>query len=595
MNLINIEEPNKKSLTSKCLGIDFGTTNSVCSIKIGEKVIFIEDSKNIDLIPSVVCFDKTVTVGNEINLNENLESSVFSIKRYFTDNPDGQIIINSKNESLSPVEIAKEIFSYLKKICHNFLNEEVNDCIITVPAYYDERSRSGIMRSALMSGFNVRRLINEPTAAAFAYGLDKKKRGKFLVYDLGGGTFDISLLNLKDNLFKVIGTSGDAKLGGDDLDQLLLDYILNTHFESIKNDLSHGEKVSLKRASKSIKEKLQSVNKIVVEIIIKNKKKNIEINTNMIEKIFNEIITKTIKITDQLIRDCNVKVDDIDGFILVGGSTKLALIPKKIKEFFKKDIYCDLDPDRVVSYGAALHGFDLMNGSNNLLLDVTPLSLGIETMGGLMEKIIPRNTNIPVVKEQTFTTNENGQTSIKISIIQGERETSDKNTLLGEFILSDIQPKPAGIPRIKVRFSLDVDGILFVSAIDESSGNEKNLVIKTSKDLNIDDMKKIVESSIKNAKEDMDTRLLIESKIKASRLINEIENVKDQIETLCTKKDIENINKTSNMLKKEIKTNNKERIDDLIDNLNEKTKNFAQKLIDKNFQNFVGKDLDVLE
>ena len=457
MNLINIEEPNKKSLTSKCLGIDFGTTNSVCSIKIGEKVIFIEDSKNIDLIPSVVCFDKTVTVGNEINLNENLESSVFSIKRYFTDNPDGQIIINSKNESLSPVEIAKEIFSYLKKICHNFLNEEVNDCIITVPAYYDERARSGIMRSALMSGFNVRRLINEPTAAAFAYGLDKKKRGKFLVYDLGGGTFDISLLNLKDNLFKVIGTSGDAKLGGDDLDQLLLDYILNTYFGQIKNDLSQSEILSLKKASKSIKENLQSVNSIVAEVTIKNKKKNIEISINVIEKIFNEIITKTIKITDQLIKDCNVQVDEIDGFILVGGSTRLALIPKN-KEHFKKDIYCELDPDRVVSYGAALHGFDLLNGSKNLLLDVTPLSLGIETMGGLMEKIIPRNSNIPVVKEQTFTTNENGQTSIKISVIQGERETSNKNTLLGEFILSDIEPKPAGIPRIKLDFLWTLTG-----------------------------------------------------------------------------------------------------------------------------------------
>ena len=316
---------------------------------------------------------------------------------------------------------------------------------------------------------------------------------------------------------------------------------------------------------------------------------------NVIEKIFNEIITKTIKITDQLIKDCNVKVDEIDGFILVGGSTRLALIPKKIKEHFKKDIYSELDPDRVVSYGAALHGFDLLNGSKNLLLDVTPLSLGIETMGGLMEKIIPRNSNIPVVKEQTFTTNENGQTSIKISVIQGERETSNKNTLLGEFILSDIEPKPAGIPRIKVRFSLDVDGILYVSAIDESSGNEKNIVIKTNKDLNISEMKKLVESSIKNAKEDMDTRLLIESKIKASRLINEIENVKDQIETLCTKKDIENINKTSNMLKKEMKTNNKERIETLTDNLNEQTKNFAQKLIDKNFKNFVGKDLDILE
>ena len=285
----------------------------------------------------------------------------------------------------------------------------------------------------------------------------------------------------------------------------------------------------------------------------------------------------------------------MDGIILVGGSTKLKLIPKKIKEYFKKNIYSDLDPDLVVSYGAALHGYELLNGSNNLLLDVTPLSLGIETMGGLMEKIIPRNSNIPIVKEQTFTTNENGQTSIIIKIIQGERETSDKNTLLGEFILSDIEPKPAGIPRIKVRFSLDVDGMLFVSAIDESSGSEKNIVIKTGNDLNIEEMRKIVESSIQNAKNDMDTRLLIESKIKASRLINEIENVRDQIESLCSKKDIESINKTTNMLNTELKKNNKEKIDNLVEILNEKTKDFAQKLIDKNFKNFVGKDLDVLK
>ena len=285
----------------------------------------------------------------------------------------------------------------------------------------------------------------------------------------------------------------------------------------------------------------------------------------------------------------------MDGIILVGGSTKLKLIPKKIKEYFKKNIYSDLDPDLVVSYGAALHGYELLNGSNNLLLDVTPLSLGIETMGGLMEKIIPRNSNIPIVKEQTFTTNENGQTSIIIKIIQGERETSDKNTLLGEFILSDIEPKPAGIPRIKVRFSLDVDGMLFVSAIDESSGSEKNIVIKTGNDLNIEEMRKIVESSIQNAKHDMDTRLLIESKIKASRLINEIANVKDQIESLCSKKDIESINKTTNMLNTELKKNNKEKIENLVEILNEKTKDFAQKLIDKNFKNFVGKDLDVLK
>ena len=595
MNLVKIEEPNTSAKEQKCLGIDFGTTNSVCSIKIDEKVIFIEDSNKKTLIPSTVCFNTEVKVGNEIDLSKSLGNTIFSVKRNFTDNPDKQIIINSKNEGRSSVEIAKEIFSYLKKICNVFLNEDVSDCIVTVPAYYDERARSGIMRSAFMSGFNVRRLINEPTAAAFAYGLENKKRGKFLVYDLGGGTFDVSLLNLKDNLFKVIGTSGDSKLGGDDFDQLLLDHVLSFYPDLEKNDLSYDDLILLTKECKAIKEKFQSIDNFQLEFEIKGKKKKVEINTNIFEKIFDKIITKTINITDQLLKDCEVDINDVDGIILVGGSTKLKLIPKKIKEYFKKNIYSDLDPDLVVSYGAALHGYELLNGSNNLLLDVTPLSLGIETMGGLMEKIIPRNSNIPIVKEQTFTTNENGQTSIIIKIIQGERETSDKNTLLGEFILSDIEPKPAGIPRIKVRFSLDVDGMLFVSAIDESSGSEKNIVIKTGNDLNIEEMRKIVESSIQNAKHDMDTRLLIESKIKASRLINEIANVRDQIESLCSKKDIESINKTTNMLNTELKKNNKEKIDNLVEILNEKTKDFAQKLIDKNFKNFVGKDLDVLK
>ena len=273
MNLVKIEEPNTSAKEQKCLGIDFGTTNSVCSIKIDEKVTFIKDSNKKTLIPSTVCFSTEVKVGNEIDLSKSLRNTIFSVKRNFTDNPDKQIIINSKNEGRSSVEIAKEIFSYLKKICNVFLNEDVSDCIVTVPAYYDERARSGIMRSAFMSGFNVRRLINEPTAAAFAYGLENKKRGKFLVYDLGGGTFDVSLLNLKDNLFKVIGTSGDSKLGGDDFDQLLLDHVLSFYPDLEKNDLSYDDLIHLTKECKTIKEKFQSIDNFQLEFEIKGKKK----------------------------------------------------------------------------------------------------------------------------------------------------------------------------------------------------------------------------------------------------------------------------------------------------------------------------------
>ena len=594
MSLVNIEEPNKNQTISKCLGIDFGTTNSVCSIKLDDKVIFIDDSHKKTLIPTALLFKKEIVIGNDIDFKKNIQDCVFSIKRNFVKNPDKKMLFNN-NLEMSPVEISKEFFLYLKKMTKKFLKEDLSDCVLTVPAYFDERARSGIMRSALMAGFNVRRLINEPTAAAFAYGLDAKKRGNFLVYDLGGGTFDVSLLKLKDKLFKVVGTSGDANLGGDDFDNLILEELILKDLKIKKEDIADNVLKVLLKEAKLIKEKSQETKNFAASLIINGEKKEINVNSCKIDEILEELVEKTITITSELLNDCEAEINEIDGFILVGGSTRVKLITKKLEEKFRKKIFNELDPDHVVSYGASLHGFELLNGSDNLLLDVTPLSLGIETMGGLMEKIIPRNSNIPTVKEQVFTTNENGQTSIKISVLQGEREISKNNTFLGELILSNLEPKPAGIPRVKVRFSLDADGILFVSAIDESTGNEQNSVIKTGIDLSVEEMKKIVESSIENAKEDMDTRSLIESKIKATRLINEINNVKREIQNLCSKKDIEKIYNITNMLNNELKKNNKVEIDNLVENLNDVTKSFAEKIVNKNFKNFVGKDIDILE
>jgi len=594
MSLVNIDEPNKKQTISMCLGIDFGTTNSVCSVKLDDKVIFVEDSNKKTLIPTALSFKKKIVIGNDIDFKKNIQDCVFSIKRNFVNNPDKKILLNN-NLEMSPVEISKEFFLYLKKMTEEFLREDLSDCVLTVPAYFDERARSGIMRSALMAGFNIRRLINEPTAAAFAYGLEAQKRGNFLVYDLGGGTFDVSLLKLKDKLFKVVGTSGDPNLGGDDFDNLILEELVLKGLKTKKKDLAETElKVLLKR-SKLIKEKSQETKNFTASFIVNGEKKEIEVSSSKIDGILEKLIDKTISITSELLNDCEAEIDEIDGFILVGGSTRVKLIKKKLEKKFSKKIFNELDPDRVVSYGASLHGFELLNGSENLLLDVTPLSLGIETMGGLMEKIIPRNSNIPIVKEQVFTTNENGQTSIKISVFQGERETSKNNTFLGELILSNLEPKPAGIPRVKVRFSLDADGILLVSAIDESTGNEQNSVIKTGNELSVEEMKKIVESSIENAKKDMDTRSLIESKIKATRLINEVNNVRNEIQNICSKKDIEKIHNITNMLNVELKKNNKVEIDSLVEDLNDVTKSFAQKIIDKNFKNFVGKDIELLE
>ena len=459
---------------------------------------------------------------------------------------------------------------------------------MTVPAYFDEKARSGLMRAAFMAGFNVKRLINEPTAAAFAYGLEVKKRGLFLVYDLGGGTFDVSILKLSDGVFKVIGSSGDSNLGGDDFDALIASYILKNFKFSLK-DLKEEERIRFIKKCKNFKERLFKENTFDESITVNGKTSLMTINLQLLNDSLNDLVEKTISIVAKLINECDIQINDIDGFILVGGSTRLKII-KKITDKFKKPIFDDLDPDLVVSRGAALHGFELLNGSKNLLLDVTPLSLGIETMGGLTEKIIPRNSPVPSIREQEFTTNENGQTSIKIKIVQGEREASDDNHNLGEFVLSGLEPKPAGIPRIKVRFSLDADGILFVSAFDESSLNENSLVIKTNNELSINEMRSIVESSIKHAQKDMDLRFLIESKVKATKLINEISNAEKLMNKLCSKKEIKNINKIIILMKNEIKnSNNKDKIDKLTETLNESTKEFAEKILNQNFSSFVGK------
>ncbi len=594
MNLITINEPKKKRVDDivPCIGIDFGTTNSVCSIKKKEKIICIEDDLKYKLIPSIVLYEKNKKyVGNKALNKKSFLSSVFSVKRFFTKNPDEKIFINENDQRVSAIEVSKEIFMHLKENCDKFLKQKIYDCVLTVPAYYDEKARSGIMKSAFMAGFNVKRLINEPTAAAFAYGLQKKKRGNFFVFDLGGGTFDVSILKLSDGIFKVIGSGGDPNLGGDDFDELFANSILKKYFQMSIQDLSNNEKVAIIKKCRSFKEDLIDKDEFNSQLTVKKIMKDISIKTSMLNESIDDLVNKTIDISSDLLNECELDVNEIDGFILVGGSTRLRCVNEKIKEKFHTQIFNDVDPDLVVSHGAALHGYELLNGSQNLLLDVTPLSLGIETMGGLMERIIARNTSIPVIKEQTFTTHENGQTSIKITILQGERDTSENNRCLGEFILSGLEPKPAGIPRIKVSFSLDVDGILFVSAVDESSGKQSNLVIKTSDSLDVAEMRAIVESSIANAKSDVNQRMIIESKIKATKFLNEIASVRNELNLLCSKKEIEKINRMINMLKKELNSNDVDKINHLIDQLNESTKQFAEKRIDKSFSSLVGEEI----
>ena len=590
MNLLTIEEPKNNKEKNICLGIDFGTTNSVCSVITDEKISFIKDEKNCELIPTLIYYKNGIKkFGNNISEKETVDS-IKSIKRNFLKDPDNKIFLNENEQKISTIEVAKDFFIYLKSLCDSFLKLKGYDCVLTVPAYYDEKARSEIMRSAFLAGFNIKRLINEPTSAAFAYGIEKSKTGTFFVYDLGGGTFDISILKLSDGVFKVLGTSGDPVLGGDDFDLLYASYLAKKNFDLDLNKVDIQERKRFIDYVKKIKENFESKNNFEENIKFNSISKKIKFKKEEFNESIYKLVDKTINISKSLCDELNITDEDVDGIILVGGSTRCEFVKEMLKDKFSTKIYDDTNPDLVVSRGASLHGNDLINGSKNLLLDVTPLSLGIETMGGLMEKVISRNTPIPAIKEQTFTTSENGQTSLKIKILQGERETSENNISLGEFVLSGLDPKPAGIPRIIVRFSIDVDGILVITAIDESTGMKENLVIKTDDNINIKDLKEIVESSIKNAEEDVSFRMLIEWKIKAKKIINEIHYYQKDIEKLCEKKNIENISNLINMLQKELNKNDKDKIEQLYKKLNKETEFFAEKKIGSEFSNLVGQN-----
>ena len=412
---------------------------------------------------------------------------------------------------------------------------------------------------------------------------------------MGGGTFDVSLLKLSDGIFKVISTGGDANLGGDDFDELFAKCILKNKCNVLFENLSSKEQLKLTKKFKSIKEKFVSLENVKEEIFINGDCHSISISIEEFNKSVEVLIDKTVNISSDLLKEVDMDISEINGFVMVGGSSRISYITDKLKNEFNTKIFDDINPDLVVSEGAALHGHELLNGSQNILLDVTPLSLGIETMGGLMEKIISRNSPIPAIKEQIFTTHENGQTALKIKILQGERETSDNNRTLGEFILSNIPPKPAGIPRIKVSFSLDADGMLFVSAKDEETENETDISIKTNENLDLKEMRAIVESSILNAKDDINQRMIIEAKIKAKSFLNEIKGVEKDIELLCSKNDIESINKNIIMLQKAIESNDCDIIHEKIDNLNKSTEIFAQKRIEKDFSEVIGKELNDID
>lgn len=493
-HLFQISEPDEEISESPkaVVGIDLGTTHSLVSIVEDDKVRVLQLDSDRELVPSLVAYvDNNVLVGQrarEVLLKDPAAVAV-STKRLLNDKVAFQEKLTFKSLQVTPLEVAADILRYLKQQAEAALQQSIDQAVITVPAYFDERARAATRDAARLAGLEVLRLVNEPTAAALAYGLEMNAEGIYAVYDLGGGTFDISLLSLHKEVFRVLATGGDTHLGGDDLDEVLFEFLLKEREQQLGTPayLESDRKAGLMLA-RQIKEQLTEQASGSWILDFQGCQSEHQLNRFQLDQLFETLVGRTFEICKGVLRDAELKVSDIKGVVLVGGATRIPLVQQKVEQFFGQCGLCDIDPDRTVVMGAGLQAKALSHGSTSLLLDVTPLSLGLETMGEIVEKIIYRNSPIPASRSQEFTTQQDGQIRIKIHVLQGEGEKVGDCRSLAEFILEGIPPLPAGRARIEVTFVLDADGLLQVSAHEKTTGAEQTVVVKPSYGLSEEDL-----------------------------------------------------------------------------------------------------------
>ena len=610
MALLQISEPGKSTEPHKrrlSIGIDLGTTNSLVASVISGMPTIISDGE-YRLIPSKVLYQKNdVLVGHDIPEHKNIISS---IKRYLgkklkdidtlalpfkIDKEREDIFIQTQQGLKTPVEISSEILKKLKQIATERFQDDIFGAVITVPAYFDEGQRQATKDAAQLAGINVLRLINEPTAAALAYGLDTKKEGVYAIYDLGGGTFDISILRFSKGVFEVLSTNGDASLGGDDFDQIIKHEIIKQNALEHLNSEDHEK---LNNIAKMIKEKLTKDDHLSEQFNFKNHNLNVSISSKTFENLAINLIDKTVQCVKNALFDADLNVTDIDGVVMVGGSTRMPVIQKYIRQFFKQSLLNDLNPDEVVALGAARQAQALSGQSDDdtLLLDVTPLSLGIETMGDLVEKIIPRNSTIPIAKAQEFTTYKDGQTMMKIHVVQGEREKVSENRSLAEFILKDIPPLPAGAAKVRVIFQVDADSMLTVSAEELTTGNKTKVEVKPSYGIDDKSIRKMLEDSYMNANMDKEFRSLAEIVVEANQIIELTEKAVTEDGHLLDENENHVIQKSLLDLKKQINLNDPQKIKEAIDTLNNASTSFAEKRMDHSVQSALsGKNINNID